>query len=217
MDMGHRTAMAGDDHFFACLHLVQQFAQMGLRLNQIDRDHGFHNMTRKQVISKRFSRQWQYSRRILTRIGESRCVTEERAGASTRTSRVIGARPEELYAAFLDATALADGLPPVEMKGEIHELDARVGGGYRMSRAWVSLIGCMNSSTRTSPTVAGLRFVISMVRLICRCGRRDRCLCLPTAAILPEEQPPLIVDADRVEVLREAGSPCSAIRETTGV
>ena len=32
--MGHRTAVAGDDHFFACFHLVQQFAQMGLRLNQ---------------------------------------------------------------------------------------------------------------------------------------------------------------------------------------
>ena len=26
-------------HFFARLHLVQQFAQMSLRLNQIDRDH----------------------------------------------------------------------------------------------------------------------------------------------------------------------------------
>ena len=144
-------------------------------------------------------------------------MTEEHAGAWTHKSRIVRARPEELYAAFLDPAALIDWLPPAEMTGEIHEFDARVGGGYRMSRAWVSLIGGMNSSTRTSPTVAGLRFVISMVRLICRCGRRDRCLCLPTAAILPEEQPPLIVDADRVEVLREAGSPCSAIRETTGV
>jgi hypothetical protein len=39
MDMGHRPAMAGDDHFFARFHLVQQLAQMGLRLNEIDRDH----------------------------------------------------------------------------------------------------------------------------------------------------------------------------------
>jgi hypothetical protein len=39
MDVGHCAAMAGDDYFFACFHLVQQFAQMGLRLNQIDRDH----------------------------------------------------------------------------------------------------------------------------------------------------------------------------------
>jgi uncharacterized protein YndB with AHSA1/START domain len=53
--------------------------------------------------------------------------------AWTRTSRVIRARPEELYAAFLDPTALVDWLPPAEMTGEIHEFDARVGGGYRMS------------------------------------------------------------------------------------
>ena len=60
-------------------------------------------------------------------------MTEEHTGASTRTSRVIGVRPEELYAAFLDPAALVDWLPPAEMTGEIHEFDARVGGGYRMS------------------------------------------------------------------------------------
>jgi uncharacterized protein YndB with AHSA1/START domain len=49
------------------------------------------------------------------------------------TSRVIRAPPEELYAAFLDPTALVDWLPPAEMTGEIHEFDARVGGGYWMS------------------------------------------------------------------------------------
>ena len=46
---------------------------------------------------------------------------------------VIRARPEELYAAFLDPAGLVDWLPPAEMTGEIHEFDARVGGGYRMS------------------------------------------------------------------------------------
>jgi uncharacterized protein YndB with AHSA1/START domain len=60
-------------------------------------------------------------------------MTEEHAGAWTHTSRVVRARPEELYAAFLDPTALIDWLPPAEMTGEIHEFDARVGGGYRMS------------------------------------------------------------------------------------
>ena len=55
-------------------------------------------------------------------------MTEERAGAWTRTSRVISARPEELYAAFLDPTALIDWLPPAEMTGEVHEFDARVRG-----------------------------------------------------------------------------------------
>jgi uncharacterized protein YndB with AHSA1/START domain len=38
-------------------------------------------------------------------------MTEEHAGARTRTSRVIRAWPEELYAAFLDPTALIDWLP----------------------------------------------------------------------------------------------------------
>jgi hypothetical protein len=32
-------ASCSQAHLFACFHLVQQFAQVGLRLNQIDRDH----------------------------------------------------------------------------------------------------------------------------------------------------------------------------------
>src|SRR5271166_5483671 len=58
---------------------------------------------------------------------------KEHAGIWSPTSQVIGARPEEFYAAFLDPAALIDWLPPAEMTGEIHEFDARVGGGYRMS------------------------------------------------------------------------------------
>jgi hypothetical protein len=64
---------------------------------------------------------------------ESGHMTKQHAGTCTCTSRVIRARPEELYAAFLDPTALVDWLPPAGMTGEIHEFDARVGGGYRMS------------------------------------------------------------------------------------
>jgi uncharacterized protein YndB with AHSA1/START domain len=60
-------------------------------------------------------------------------MTQEHPGASTRTSRVIRARPEALYQAFVDPAALVAWLPPAEMTGEIHEFDARVGGGYRMS------------------------------------------------------------------------------------
>ncbi len=33
----------------------------------------------------------------------------------------------------MDPAALVDWLPPAEMTGRIHEFDARVGGGYRMS------------------------------------------------------------------------------------
>ena len=60
-------------------------------------------------------------------------MTEARRAAWTRTSRIIKARPEELYAAFMDPGALVAWLPPGEMTGEIHEFDARAGGGYRMS------------------------------------------------------------------------------------
>src|SRR6476469_10202472 len=60
-------------------------------------------------------------------------MTEDDAGAWTRTSRVIRAQPEKLYDAFIDPAALLGWLPPAEMSGEIHEFDARVGGGYRMS------------------------------------------------------------------------------------
>ena len=52
---------------------------------------------------------------------------------STRTSRLIKASPEALYAAFMNSAALVTWLPPAEMTGQIHTFDARVGGGYRMS------------------------------------------------------------------------------------
>ena len=62
-------------------------------------------------------------------------MTEEHVSASVRTSRVIRARPEELYAAFLDPTALVDWLPPAEITGEIRELSgAHFGCRYSICR-----------------------------------------------------------------------------------
>jgi uncharacterized protein YndB with AHSA1/START domain len=43
-------------------------------------------------------------------------MTKEHAEARTRTSRLIRARAEELYSAFLDPTALIDWLPRAEMR-----------------------------------------------------------------------------------------------------
>jgi uncharacterized protein YndB with AHSA1/START domain len=60
-------------------------------------------------------------------------MTDKHAGAATRVSRIIKARPEQLYAAFMDPAVLVAWLPPAQMTGEIHDFDARVGGGYRMS------------------------------------------------------------------------------------
>ncbi|PYU32904.1 MAG: ATPase [Acidobacteria bacterium] len=60
-------------------------------------------------------------------------MTDANSAASTRTSRVIKAPREALYRAFTDPAALAVWLSPGEMTGKVHEFDARVGGGYRMS------------------------------------------------------------------------------------
>jgi uncharacterized protein YndB with AHSA1/START domain len=60
-------------------------------------------------------------------------LTDRQDGAATRVARVIKAQPHQLYAAFMDPAVLVAWLPPAEMTGEIHDFDARVGGGYRMS------------------------------------------------------------------------------------
>lgn len=52
---------------------------------------------------------------------------------TVRFHRVLRAPPERIYRAFLDADAMAKWLPPNGFTGKVHEMDARVGGGYRMS------------------------------------------------------------------------------------
>jgi uncharacterized protein YndB with AHSA1/START domain len=47
--------------------------------------------------------------------------------------RVLRASPEKVYKAFLDAEAKVKWLPPNGFTGKVHEIDARVGGGYKMS------------------------------------------------------------------------------------
>lgn len=52
---------------------------------------------------------------------------------TVRLHRVLRAPPERVYRAFLDPDAMAKWLPPHGFTGKVHELDARVGGTYRMS------------------------------------------------------------------------------------
>ena len=52
---------------------------------------------------------------------------------TVRLHRVIAAPPEKIYRAFLDPDALARWLPPNGFTGKVHAMDARVGGGFRMS------------------------------------------------------------------------------------
>jgi uncharacterized protein YndB with AHSA1/START domain len=52
---------------------------------------------------------------------------------TVRFQRVIRAPAERIYRAFIDPDAMAKWLPPHGFTGRVHEMDARVGGGYRMS------------------------------------------------------------------------------------
>src|ERR671931_1557902 len=47
--------------------------------------------------------------------------------------RVLRATPEKVYRAFLDADALAKWLPPNGFTCKVHEMNARVGGTFKMS------------------------------------------------------------------------------------
>ena len=50
-----------------------------------------------------------------------------------RLHRVLRAAPDKVYRAFLDADAMAKWLPPNGFTGKVHQMDAKVGGAYKMS------------------------------------------------------------------------------------
>jgi uncharacterized protein YndB with AHSA1/START domain len=52
---------------------------------------------------------------------------------TVRLHRVLRAPAERIYRAFLDADAMAKWLPPNGFTGKVHQLDAKVGGAYKMS------------------------------------------------------------------------------------
>jgi uncharacterized protein YndB with AHSA1/START domain len=52
---------------------------------------------------------------------------------SVHLRRVLASRPDKVYRAFLEPDALAKWLPPNGFACTVHQLDAKVGGGYRMS------------------------------------------------------------------------------------
>jgi len=53
--------------------------------------------------------------------------------STIRLHRVFKTQPERLYKAFLDPDALVKWLPPHGFTAKVHQIDARVGGSYRMS------------------------------------------------------------------------------------
>jgi len=46
---------------------------------------------------------------------------------------VLRATPDRVYRAFIDPDAMAKWLPPNGFTGKVHQMDARVGGSYKMS------------------------------------------------------------------------------------
>ena len=61
--------------------------------------------------------------------------------------RVLMAPPERVYRAFLDPSAMVKWLPPNGFTGEVHHLEAKVGGTYKMS--------FKNFSTQSSHSFGG--------------------------------------------------------------
>ncbi len=50
-----------------------------------------------------------------------------------RLHRVLRAKPERIYRAFLDPDAMAKWLPPNGFTGKVHQMDAKLGGIHKMS------------------------------------------------------------------------------------
>jgi len=55
------------------------------------------------------------------------------ATGTIRLHRVLRAKPERIYRAFLDADAMAKWLPPYGFTCKVLQMDAKVGGRFRMS------------------------------------------------------------------------------------
>jgi len=52
---------------------------------------------------------------------------------SVTLHRVLTAPPEKVFRAFIDATAMASWIPPYGFLCEVHHMDAKTGGTFRMS------------------------------------------------------------------------------------
>src|SRR5688572_28026364 len=66
---------------------------------------------------------------------------------TVRLHRVLRAKPERVYRAFLDADAMVKWLPPNGFTGKVHQLDNNEGVSYKMSFT--------NFSTGTSHSFGG--------------------------------------------------------------
>jgi uncharacterized protein YndB with AHSA1/START domain len=55
------------------------------------------------------------------------------SGNVLKLHRVLKTTPDKVYRAFLDADAMCKWLPPHGFTGRVHQIDAKVGGSFKMS------------------------------------------------------------------------------------
>ena len=67
-----------------------------------------------------------------------------------RATTDVAATPDEVYAAFVDADALADWLPPAGMRGELSDAQLRAGGGFTMTLHYPEGSGGQGKTTADS-------------------------------------------------------------------
>lgn len=53
--------------------------------------------------------------------------------STIRLHRVIATKPEKVYRAFVEPDAIASWIPPYGFLCTVHEMNAKVGGGHKMS------------------------------------------------------------------------------------
>ena len=53
--------------------------------------------------------------------------------STIRLHRVIATKPEKVYRAFVEPDAVASWIPPYGFLCTVHEMNAKVGGGHKMS------------------------------------------------------------------------------------
>lgn len=84
---------------------------------------------------------------------------------TVRLHRVLRAAPERVYRAFLDPDAMAKWLPPNGFTGKVHQLDAKVGGIYKMSFT--------NFTTGTSHSFGGTYLELTPNERLCYTDKFD--------------------------------------------
>lgn len=80
-------------------------------------------------------------------------------GRSTQVSQIINAPREVVYRAFLEPDAVASWLPPDGMRGQVHVLEPRVGGSFRVSLTYLNPKESSGGKTSADTDTVQGRFV----------------------------------------------------------